>query len=154
MDSLEELAYKWHMKAPWASNALINEDIKELRNQIFLDAGADYAIELMKERFDHPFEDIKLPSPLKISIGWTSYLEKGREETLTRINKLLASYEFDLKQEGAREFPNELKTYAHYWFEHYVRKMKYPDIAKKYVVNPETIKRKVWEFRRLLSVNL
>jgi len=92
--------------------------------------------------------------PLIFKVKAYELMYSDRREIVQRFAKRLSDYEKELKSLGWKELPSAMKTHASWWFEHYVHKKKYSDIALKYGIAAEGIKRAVFNFRRFLEIGI
>lgn len=134
---LDDLAYRWKLRAPWAADELLCEDIDNVTEEIFKAAGVAWISEQFKEL---PEDWLGMTShfvpPLKMEVTRASFLTGGRTEILAQLSNLLAVYETRLKLTGAQELPSSLKTHAKWWFQHHVRCKTYDEIAQLEVYTP------------------
>lgn len=93
--------------------------------------------------------------PLEIKIpAWTIILF-GCKPVQAEVTKKLQKYEIEIKDKGLSEYPNSLNMHAEWWFGHYVHKKKYAELEYEYPsANRESIKRAVWNFTKLLGINI
>jgi hypothetical protein len=145
---LEELASRWKLRAPWAGPMLhlhvVHDYLKEL--------GVPDTIGMPLEQMDllYPWPP-PIPS-LEIKISAWAFVFYGRREIQARIAGKLKDYEGKLKAAGLKEKPTALQEHARWWFEHHVKGKSFPELAEQFPdVYAETIKRKVWEFSKLLG---
>jgi len=94
--------------------------------------------------------------PLKFEVNAYELMYSGRQEIRDRFAKALANYENELKSLGWQELPSAIEKHAHSWFEHYVHHKTYLELAQeeKEPVEPESIKRAVWELSKLLGIKI
>jgi hypothetical protein len=156
---LTSLAYHWNLRASWAGDELLDEDVESIVSQLFKEAGVHEFGDLVAEEvIKHSWE--LMPSsaskdvyPLTVRIGPVDFMLQGRRETLMRLRKTLADYEKGLRYAGFGDFPSAVKRHAKWWFEHYVDRKTYAELETQFAqAGQETIKRKVWEFSRLVGI--
>jgi hypothetical protein len=143
--SLKALATKWKLNAPWSVGGLLL--LATLDKQDFSIGFNVFSISLWNEIYRSP--------PLTTTVSPWEVISSTRRKTLSDIASKLRQYEVILKKAGdLRKYPRSLRKHAHWWFEHYVEKKEYKhiDFGDK-EVDPETIKRKVWEFSNLIGIN-
>jgi hypothetical protein len=157
-DNLDELADKWKLKAPWATATLFISDlINLLKHKGFPD---EIVIPMESLGLIYPWE---APSPpLKIEVSAWAIILNGRQTVQNEINKKLQEYESKIKAMGLHEYPSALDKHARWWFEHYIYRKKYREIAeeeyypadKTYTPNEESVKRAVWKFTKLVDIKI
>lgn len=147
---LRGLAYRWHLKAKWSGLTLILNHFYDVVGITQKDIwNADIPIEAIEPMLDKP------PlSPLIFKVTAYELMYSDQGEIVQRFAKRLSDYEKELKSLGWKELPSAMKTHASWWFEHYVHKKKYPDIALEYGITAESIKRAVFNFRRFLQIDI
>ena len=114
----------------------------------------------MPEDIDVPLEQLDLLypwpppiSPLEIKVSSWAFVFYGRKQIQAEIAKKLKEYEARLKTVGLKEKPSALENHAKWWFEHYVKGKPYQELAQQFPgTEEETIKRKVWEFSKLVGI--
>ena len=143
---LEQLAYRWKLKASWAGPMLHLYDIHNFLKEI----GMPDAIDVPLEQLDLLYPWPPPISPLEIKVSSWAFVFYGRKQIQVEITKRLKEYEDRLKALGLREKPSALESHARWWFEHYVKGKPYRAIHQQFPrVEEETIKRKVYEFSKL-----
>lgn len=161
-NELADLACRWNLRAPWAADELLSEDIDDVTEDMFKAAGVAGIIKQGQEQLKGwlsmfpPF----LP-PLTIQVPWASFLTGGRRKILTELRDKLVLYEKRLKLGGAREFPSSLKAHAKWWFQHHVCHETYDEIAQlevytaggKLVSYAKNVGAAVRKFSRLIGIN-
>lgn len=143
--ALDELACRWRLKLP-----------KSLAGFMLFLYGVTSKIELLGIPLQEG-SDLKLNSilkPLKLTIKDQHIMRDGAEGIIKALRPILNKFSRDLRAKGVSVFPSSLNTHAEWWFKHYVQQKKYVELEKEYFVSAESIKRKVWEFRRLLGIEL
>ncbi len=144
--ALDELAWKWKLKLP--------KPLAGFNLFIFSTAQVvkSLGIVLMEGPFLQP--GYRLP-PLNLLIPESYFLKNGIDGVLKDVRSVLSEYAKELRSKGVSNFPPSLRMHAEWWFAYYVKKEgKYSDLADQYGVEAETIKQKVYEFRRLLHIVL
>lgn len=153
---LTHLAYRWKLRAPWADDELLNEDVCDIKTDIFQTMGMPEEAAISSGQLSLYF----LPT-LKIEVPWTSFAKKGRRRILAEISKELADYEAWLMASGAQEFPSSLEAHARWWFEHHVHHKTYDEIAQSEVYTPggeqisyaKNVGAAVRKFSKLIGIN-
>ena len=156
--NLDELADKWKLKAPWATVTLFISDLTNLLKHKGFPDEIDIPMESLE--LIYPWE-APLP-PLKIEVSAWAIILRGRQDVHTEINKKLQKYEDQIKAKGLHEYPSAVGKHARWWFEHYVHRKKYREIAeeeyypadKTYTPNEESVKRAVWKFTKLVDIKI
>jgi hypothetical protein len=156
-DSLNELAYKWKLRAVWAVVALFGFDMIDVLLKEGLPDELDMPMEVLGEIL--PWSP-KLP-PLEIKIHSWAVITMGREKILSEIADRIKQYELELKKAGLAEYPSSLENHARWWFEHYINGKKYDEIAQMETETPggslisyaKNIGIAVRKFSRLIGVN-
>jgi hypothetical protein len=125
-DGLSRLAYKWKLRARWAALVLLYADIIDCWKAKGMPAEVDIPL----EAFDSlvPWEPPALP--LTITVPSRAIILLGREQVLKNIGKQLEEYENQIKAAGLKEYPSRLESYARWWYEHYVHRKTYDEIAQ------------------------
>jgi hypothetical protein len=148
-DSLEQLAYRWKLRASWAGPMLYIYEIYDLLEAIGVPQTIDVPLEQLDSLYPWP---PPLPS-LEISVSAWAFIFYGRKQIQAEVARKLRDYEGRLKAVGLKENPSALKIHARWWFEHHVKGKTYSELEQQYLrVGQETIKRKVWEFSRLAGI--
>ena len=125
-DKLAELASGWKLRAPWAAPMLILLDVIDILREYGMPEEADIPLELPD--FLYPFPP---PSPpLEIRVSSRAFMLYDKREIMKQIGRRLAIYEGKLKEIGLRERPSAMENHARWWFEHYVHKKTYDEIAQ------------------------
>ena len=157
-DNLGKLADEWKLKAPWAIVTLFISDLINLLKHSGLPDQIDIPIEDLG--LIYPWET-PLP-PLKFEVTTWAIILGGRQAVQNEINKKLREYESNIKAKGLHEYPSALDKHAKWWFEHYIHRKKYREIAeeeyypedKTYTPNEESVKRAVWKFTKLVDIKI
>ena len=156
---LTSLAYRWKLQASWAGDELLNEDVESVVSQLFKEAGVPefgdlVAEEVIKSSWElMPSSASKGVYPLTVRIGPGDFMLQGRQEIVIRLRKMLAEHENELREAGFGDLPSALKRHARWWFEHYVDRKTYAELETQFPqAGQETIKRKVWEFSKLIGI--
>jgi len=151
-DSLNELAYKWKLRAPWAVIALSHFDLIDLLKKA---QGLPDEIDIPLESLESIYPWAPPVPPLEIKIPAWAIILFGREPVQAEVTKKLQKYESEIKDKGLSEYPSSLNMHAQWWFEHYVHKKNYVQLEDEYPsANKESIKRAVWKFTKLLGINI
>jgi hypothetical protein len=146
---LEQLAFKWKFRAPWAGPMLHLHNMHDYLTQF----GVPDAFDAPLDQLDllYPWPPLIRPLEIRVS-SWASVLY-GRTYIQAEIAKQLKDYEDQLKALKYKEYPSSLQRHAKWWFEHYVKGKIYRVIHQQFPrVEEETIKRKVYEFSKLTGV--
>ena len=142
LSELDDLAWKWKFRIPRPLAGVIffmhalTERLSSF-GEITIYIGSDF----------HPLSVIP---PLHLTIPDWVIIELGQTKLLKNVKLALKDYVKQVKKAGAKQFPYELQHHASWWFEHYVKGKPYNKID----VNSETVKKKVWDFRKLLNISL
>jgi len=163
ISSLNELAYKWNLRAPWAGEELMWRDIQRIQQEIFDAAGITTLNKFSDRQIQKLLSDNSLRSayiePLYPGI-LSLYFSGGRVGYLNKLNDRLNEFEKELQASGAKEPPSALSKHAKWWFDHYVYNIKFPNIANKIAQidkkggpQVENIKKAVVKFSELLGIN-
>ncbi len=160
---LQKLAYKWNLRAPWAADELIQRDIQRVYETTFNAAGVTVLNKLSNQQIHRL---LKEDEGSLHSDTWqanmnivTFCLAAGRTGYIKELNERLEQFEGKLKAAGAKEPPSALRKHAGWWFDHYVRNVKFSDIAdgiaqvdSKGGHQTENIRKAVLKFSELLSI--
>ena len=131
-DKLTELAAGWKLKAPWAVPMLIFFDIADILRESGMPEEVDIPLELFDSLYPFP-----PPSPpLEIRVSSWALIFYDKQEIMKQIGRRLAIYEGKLKETGLRERPSAMEKHARWWFEHYVHKKPYDEIAQMETYTP------------------
>jgi len=131
---LNELGYKWNLRAPWAGEELMGRDVHRILQDIFNAAGVTAFNDFSDRQIQTLVGD---KSPLSADNGpiypsiLSLYLSGGRTGYLDKLNRRFKEFEEKMKASGAKEPPSALGKHAEWWFDHYVHDIKFPDIANK-----------------------
>jgi len=125
-DGLEQLAYKWKLRAPWAGHVLFHLDILDSWRSFGLPEEVDVCLDGFSNLYPWP---PPLP-PLEIKVPSWALVHLGREGVLEMIGVRLKEYEDQLKQAGLKEHPSGIERHVRWWFQHYVKRMKFDKIAE------------------------
>ena len=131
-DGLSGLAYKWKLRAPWGDMALFWLDLIDLLKAQGLPDEIDIPLEGLESIY--PWAP-PLP-PLEIKVPAWAIILYGHNAVRDEINKKLQRYESDIQKKGLGEYPSAVEIHARLWFKHYVKKMKYDDIAQDEAYTP------------------
>jgi hypothetical protein len=148
-DGLGQLAHKWKLRARWAVLTLFILDILDCWKA----KGMPTEFDIPLEKFDSLYPWEPPAPPLTIAVPAWAVVLLGRKVVLKEVAKKLRQYGNQIKAAGLKEYPSALKTHARWWFEHYVKGKTYAELGKEFPrVGQETIKRKVWEFSKLVGI--
>lgn len=148
-EELEQLAFEWKLRAPWAGPILHYRWL----HGFYTYSGLPQTIEISLEQLDLPYPWPSPLPPLEIKVPAWAFVFYSRREIQAEIAGKLESYEDRLKAMGLKQKPSALQKHARWWFEHYVNRRPFREIAEQPGdVEEETIKRKVWEFSRLVGI--
>jgi len=146
---VEQLACRWKLKASWAGPLLYLYDMHDCLKGL----GVPDAIDVPLEQLDLLYPWPPPVSPLEIKVSAWAFVFYGRKQIQVEIAKKLKEYEARLKTVGLKEKPSALENHAKWWFEHYVKGKPYSELAQQFPgTEEETIKRKVWEFSKLVGI--
>ena len=129
---LEQLAYRWKLRASWAGPMLHLYDIHSFLKEI----GMPDTIDVPLEQLDLLYPWPPLISPLEIKVSSWAFVLYGRKQIQAEIAKKLKDYEDRLKALGLMEYPSSLEKHARWWFEHFVHGKKYDAIAQEEAYTP------------------
>ena len=147
--ALEQLAAKWKLNAPWAGPMLHLHHVHDCLRDIVTSDDIDVPL----EQLDLLYPWLPPLPPLEIKVPASAFCFYGRRQIQAEIARELANYERRLKAAGQKQRPSAVERHAEWWFEHYVKGKTYRELAQEYPrAYEETIKRKVWEFSRLLGM--
>jgi len=132
-EALDDLAYRWNLRAPWAGYVLLLDHVMDLTISMMPEDMRN--IEVPVEILDPFLPSPPLP-PLSLEISAYELLFSGRQEIQNRFARKLADYENKLKCMGWEELPSALETHASWWFKHYVHKKTYDEIAQMETYTP------------------
>lgn len=154
---LAQLANSWKLRASWAGDELLNEDVYDIKTGIFKTLAISQETPLSSAYWSSRF----LPA-LTIEVPSLSFIQKGRREILTEISKKLADYEAEIRDRGGQELPSRLKSRARWWFEHYVHGKTYDEISQSETGSPggslisyaKNVGRAVRDFAKLIDIGV
>lgn len=145
--ALDELAWRWKLRLPGhlaGFNLFIDKVSEEVKSLgIKIQEGPVFHLHFSAQS-----------SPLKMEIPSWLIIEYGQEEVVKQVRAAISKYTKQLREKGLSDYPSSLKKHAAWWLGHYVHGKTYPELAEEYAYGQETIKRKVWEFRKLLHIEL
>jgi len=146
---LEQLASKWKLTAPWAGPMLHLHHVHDCLKGIVTSDDIDVPLEQLDLLYPWP---PPLP-PLEIKVPASAFFLYGRKHIQIEIARRLEIYESELRATGLRHRPSAIEDHAQWWFERRVKGKPYQEIVERFPdVYEDTIKRKVWEFSRLLGI--
>jgi hypothetical protein len=146
---VEQLAYRWKLRASWAGNMLYLYDMHDCLRELGMPDDVDVPLEQLDLLYPWP---PPIP-PLEIKVSSWAFVFYGRKQIQVKVAGELKEYEARLKAAGLKEKPSALENHAKWWFEHYVKETPYAKLAKQFPgTEAETIKRKVWEFSKLIGI--
>jgi len=154
---LHDLAYRWHLTAKWSGPCLILSHINDIVG--IMSEGDETTIEIPVEVIEPMLEKSPLP-PLIFKVKAYELMYSDQREIVERFAKRLSDYEKELKSLGWKELPSAMKTHASWWFEHYVHRKKYDDIAQEEAYTPggslishaKNVGQAVRRFTRLIGI--
>jgi hypothetical protein len=156
---LTSLAYEWKLRASWAGDELLDEDVESIVGHLLKEAGVPelgdlIAEELIKHSWEFmPSTASKAVYPLTVKISTADFLLQGRQEIVVGLRKMLAQREKELREAGFEDVPSAVRRHAEWWFAHYVKGETYAGLEMPFPQpSQETIKRKVWEFSKLVGI--
>lgn len=146
---LEQLAFRWKLRARWAGPMLHLYHVHDCLKNLVIPDSIDLPLEQLDLLYPWP-----PPVPaLEIKVSAWAFVFYGRKHIQAEIARKLKDYEDGLKVAGLKEKPSALGKHARWWFEHYVKGKPYQELAQESPgAYEETIKRKVWEFSRLAGI--
>jgi hypothetical protein len=148
-NGLEQLASRWKLTASWAGPMLYLYDIHDCLKEL----GMPDTIDVPLEQLDLLYPWPPPIAPLEIKVSAWAFVFYSRKQIQLEVAKKLKDYEGRLKAVGLKENPSALENHAQWWFEHYVKGKTYRELAQQFPrTQEETIKRKVWEFSRLVGI--
>lgn len=131
--TLRELTFKWKLSAPWAVQTIIYYDVFDLMTI----RGLPMEIDVPINSLGHLYYIWPAPLPdLVITISPWAFFLSGKEQIQREIAEKLSQYEGQIKTAGFHEFPSALRTHAKWWFEHYIHRKTYDEIAQMEVYTP------------------
>jgi hypothetical protein len=146
---VEQLAYRWKLRVSWAGPMLYLYDMNDCLKELGMPEDIDVPLEQLDLLYPWP----PPISPLEIKVSSWAFVFYGRKQIQAEIAKKLKEYEARLKTVGLKEKPSALENHAKWWFEHYVKGKPYQELAQQFPgTEEETIKRKVWEFSKLVGI--
>lgn len=155
---LEQLAYRWKLRAPWAGPMLhlhyLHDCLKGL--------GMPDAIDVTSEQLELLYPWPPPIPPLEVKVSAWAFVLFGREEIRIDIADKLKDYEDRLKALGLTEYPSSLCRHGRWWFEHFVHGRKYDDIAQEEAYTPggspvsyaRNVGEAVRRFSRLIGIDI
>ena len=154
---LEQLAFRWKLRASWAAVMLYVYDVRSLLKEM----GMPDAIDVPLEQLDLLYPWPPPASPLEIKVSAWAFFVYGRKQIQGEIAKKLKDYEDRLKTLGLKEYPSSLEKHARWWFEHFVHGKNYDDIAQEEMYTPggslvsyaRNVGDAVREFSRLVGID-
>lgn len=155
---LEQLAYRWKLRAPWAGPMLHLDYLHGCLKELGLPDAMDVPLSQMDLLYPWP-----PPMPaLEIKVSSWAFVFHGRKEIKTWIARKLQAYEDDLKAVGMAEYPSSLEKHARWWFDHFVRGKRYDDIAQEETYTPggslisyaKNVGEAVRKFSRLIGIDI
>ncbi len=150
---LHDLAYRWHLKAKWSGLCLILSHINDI---IGIMAEGDETIIMMPVEVVEPMLDKPPLPPLRYEVVAYELLYRDQREIIQEFTRRLSDYAKKIKSLGWKDLPSAIERHALWWFEHYVHKKEYTEIASECnpMVEAEGIKRAVFDFRKLLGMKI
>ncbi len=148
-DGLNNFAYEWKLRARWAVHMLFILDIFDCWKA----KGMPSEFDIPLEKLDSLFVWEAPAPPLTITVSAWAVVVFGRGVVLKELASRLIQYENEIKAAGLKEYPSALNKHAQWWFEHYVKEKSYAQLEKTFPeAGQESIKRKVWEFSKLVGI--
>jgi len=129
---LEQLAYRWKLRAPWAGPMLHLDYLHGCMKGL----GVPDAINVTPEQLELMYPWTSPIPPLEVKVSAWAFVLFGREEIQIDVAEKLRDYEPRLKALGLTEYPSSLHKHARWWFEHFVHGKKYDDIAQEETYSP------------------
>ena len=150
---LHDLAYRWHLKAKWSGVVLILSHINDIVG--IMAEGDETIIRTPVEVIEPMLDKPPLP-PLRYEVVAYELLYRDQREIIQEFTRRLSDYTKKIKSLGWKELPSAIERHASWWFEHYVQKKEYTEIASECnpMVEAEGIKRAVFDFRKLLGMKV
>jgi hypothetical protein len=130
--ALTELVYRWKLRAPWAIPTLMYCDILDFMALMGLPMEIDVPVNSLGRLY--PWS-VPLPD-LAITVSPWAFFLSGKEQIQREIAEKLSQYEGQIKTAGFHEFPSALRMHAKWWFEHYIHRKTYDEIAQMEVYTP------------------
>jgi hypothetical protein len=142
LSALGDLAWKWKLRTPSPLAGFF----------LFLRAFTErlFSFGELTIYVGSGFHPLSAIHSLHLTIPDWDMIELGQTKLLKKIKLAIKDYAKQVKKAGVKNFPYELERHASWWFEHYVKEKPYTEID----LNPETVRRKVWDFRKLLNISL
>lgn len=155
---LEELAYRWKLRAPWAGPMLYQHVMDDCVKAL----GAPDTIDVPLDQMDllYPWPP---PIPaLEIKVSSWAFVFYGRRGIQARVARKLRAYEDELKAIGMAEHPSSLEKHAKWWFGRFVHGRDYDDIAEEETHTPggsvisyaKNVGEAVRKFSRLIGIDI
>jgi hypothetical protein len=146
--ALADLSWQWQLKIckPFIGTLLFITLVAEELMSLGLPISKGSAF--------HAHYAVADTNTLHLQIPYWLLIEERQEAIMKNINTQLTEYRGKLRAAGISDYPPTLKLHAQWWFQHYVQHQKYPMIANQDHPNSETVKRAVWQFRKLLHIEL
>lgn len=129
---LEQLAYRWKLRAPWAGPMLHLDYLHDRLKGLGMPDAADLASEQLELLYPWP---PPIPS-LEIKVPAWALVFSDRRGIQIDIAQKLKDYENQLRALGLREYPSSLERHARWWFERFVHGKRYDDIAQEEAYTP------------------
>lgn len=155
---LEQLAYRWNLRAPWAGPMLHLDYLHDCLKTL----GMPDAIDVTSEQLELLYPWPPPIPPLEVKVSAWALVLFGREEIQIDIAQKLKAYEDQLKALGLTEYPSSLHKHARWWFEHFAHGKKYDDIAQEETYLPggssvsyaRNVGEAVRRFSRLIGIDI
>lgn len=157
-DGLEELAYRWKLRASWAGVTLYINDMADLLKAIGMPDNIDVPLEELE--LLHPYAP---PVPaLEIRVPAWALIHYTPGQIKAEITKKLKDYESRIRAACFKEYPSALDAHARWWFEHFVHGKEYDDIAQEEAYRPggslisyaKNVGNAVRKFSRLIGIEI
>ena len=155
-DELTKLMIKWKLNIPVAVDMLMLLDSMDVLKEF----GVPTECEVPFEDLDYCYPFPAVLPPLEINISANRFAFYSKQQIMSIIRKQLTEYESSAKKAGLKEPPSALEIHAKWWYEHYVNKKSYGQLAIDYPAKKDTslgvdrsgsIKRAVYEFSKLIA---
>jgi hypothetical protein len=130
---LEQLAYGWKLRAPWAGPMLHLDYLHDCLKGL----GMPDAIDVTSEQLELVYPWPPPLAPLEIKVSAWAFVLYGRKQIQADIAERVKDYENRLKTLGLTEYPSSLEKHARWWFECFVHGKKYDDIAQEEAYTPD-----------------
>jgi len=149
--AMVELMQKWKLRTPMALTALIPNEVAWALGLAEESGKSELPLDFLDRVYPWP---PPVP-PLEIKISPWVLVHVGRRGVQKEIARRLREYESQIKKTGIGEHPAALERHARWWFEHYVNRKKYGQLAEEWPdATEESIRRAVGRFSKLVGVKV